>query len=249
MSTARMSSADNEIVPAATVTAMPILTSSDVLARARAIHDCMAKAMIKDVDYGVIPGCGSKPALLKPGAEKLMMLFQVAPRVTVTDLSVADPETYRYRVQVSLYSQTGVYLGDGIGEASTREKKWQRGNPADTSNTVLKMAKKRAVVDAVLTVLGASDIFTQDIEEQVQEEAPKAVPTSAAEDAVDARHLAWIEKNAPLLWTKEQITSWLAKHNAENVAALSQKDAHELIVTLRAEWNARMEPTEKQDTL
>lgn len=38
-------------------------------------------------------------------------------------------------------------------------------DPADTFNTVLKMAKKRAFVDATLTVTGASDIFTQDIEE------------------------------------------------------------------------------------
>jgi hypothetical protein len=38
-------------------------------------------------------------------------------------------------------------------------------NPADYFNTCLKMAKKRALVDAVLTSTAASDIFTQDIEE------------------------------------------------------------------------------------
>jgi len=36
---------------------------------------------------------------------------------------------------------------------------------ADCYNTVLKMAKKRAHVDAMLTVTAASDIFTQDIED------------------------------------------------------------------------------------
>lgn len=36
---------------------------------------------------------------------------------------------------------------------------------ADSYNTVLKMSKKRALVDACLTCLGASDIFTQDIED------------------------------------------------------------------------------------
>ena len=36
---------------------------------------------------------------------------------------------------------------------------------ADTYNTVLKMAKKRAHVDAILTATAASDIFTQDIED------------------------------------------------------------------------------------
>lgn len=46
------------------------------------------------------------------------------------------------------------------------EKKEQvRTNPADVSNTVLKMAKKRGLIDGVLTVTAASDLFTQDIED------------------------------------------------------------------------------------
>lgn len=40
-----------------------------------------------------------------------------------------------------------------------------RTNVADVRNTILKMAKKRALVDAVLTATAASDIFTQDIED------------------------------------------------------------------------------------
>ncbi|MCK9569980.1 hypothetical protein M0R72_13640 [Candidatus Pacearchaeota archaeon] len=41
---------------------------------------------------------------------------------------------------------------------------------ADTYNTVLKMAKKRAVVDATITACAASDIFTQDIADPEEEE-------------------------------------------------------------------------------
>jgi hypothetical protein len=40
-------------------------------------------------------------------------------------------------------------------------------NPADFYNTALKMAKKRAHIDATLTATAASDIFTQDIEDMV----------------------------------------------------------------------------------
>lgn len=39
---------------------------------------------------------------------------------------------------------------------------------ADTYNTVLKMAKKRAHIDAMITACAASDIFTQDIEDMSQ---------------------------------------------------------------------------------
>ena len=40
-----------------------------------------------------------------------------------------------------------------------------RTNPKDVENTILKMAKKRALVDATLTVTAASDIFAQDLED------------------------------------------------------------------------------------
>lgn len=40
---------------------------------------------------------------------------------------------------------------------------------ADQYNTVLKMGKKRAQVDATLTALAASDIFTQDIDERLED--------------------------------------------------------------------------------
>lgn len=40
---------------------------------------------------------------------------------------------------------------------------------ADVANTILKMAKKRALVDFTLTALAASDMFTQDVEDMPQE--------------------------------------------------------------------------------
>jgi len=39
---------------------------------------------------------------------------------------------------------------------------------ADEYNTVLKMAKKRAYIDATLTVSGVSDLFTQDLDEKIE---------------------------------------------------------------------------------
>lgn len=60
-----------------------------------------------------------------------------------------------------------------------RMKYWHDGrrrqvaqSPHDVANTVLKMAKKRAFVDAILTSTGASDLFTQDMEKQSAEEQP-----------------------------------------------------------------------------
>jgi len=44
---------------------------------------------------------------------------------------------------------------------------------ADEYNTVLKMAKKRAYIDATLTVSGVSDLFTQDIDEKLEHNGEK----------------------------------------------------------------------------
>ena len=54
---------------------------------------------------------------------------------------------------------------DGIWRIFEKGDKAENPDIADQYNTVYKMAKKRSLVDAVLTVTAASDIFTQDIEE------------------------------------------------------------------------------------
>jgi hypothetical protein len=51
------------------------------------------------------------------------------------------------------------YIAEGGGE------KIEHDNPADYYNTILKMAKKRAQVDATLTCTAASDCFTQDLDD------------------------------------------------------------------------------------
>ncbi len=66
--------------------------------------------------------------------------------------------------------------GKGFSVAKGDDKKWyiaiqgekvENDNPADVYNTVLKVGKKRSLVDAVLTCTAASDCFTQDIEDLV----------------------------------------------------------------------------------
>lgn len=53
----------------------------------------------------------------------------------------------------------------GKWEIFVRGQRMENPDPADNYNTVLKMAKKRAHVDAILTATAASDIFTQDVED------------------------------------------------------------------------------------
>src|SRR3990172_5962429 len=55
------------------------LTIEDMIAQVQKIQMVMERVMKEWEHYGVIPGTGTKPSLLKPGAEKLCMLFRLAP--------------------------------------------------------------------------------------------------------------------------------------------------------------------------
>jgi hypothetical protein len=77
------------------------------------------------------------------------------------------PQDYKEKKADYRRQGFGAKKVDGVWEwvKFTDAEKAENPDIADTYNTVLKMAKKRALVDAVLTVTAASDIFTQDIED------------------------------------------------------------------------------------
>lgn len=67
-------------------------------------------------------------------------------------------------------------------------------NPADNYNTVLKMAKKRAHVDAILTVTAASDAFTQDIEENANSSSNKTEEKTSNASPLPIKFDAYLAK-------------------------------------------------------
>lgn len=99
-------------------------SADNILAQKKIIHDVMAKVMKDGIHYGKIPGCGDKPALLKPGIEALTSTFRIALTHKTEDLS--DGDSVRYRVtSTAIYSPTGQVLGDALGECSSDERKYK----------------------------------------------------------------------------------------------------------------------------
>lgn len=195
------------------------LTAADVRAQVNLMQDVMQEVMKDGTHYGKIPGTQSK-SLYKAGAEKLMATFRLAAKPEVEDLSEAGEIAYRVTVNLLTADGTFVGAGIGecssaeekySWRAAVHKKEWDatpenrrrvkyyrdgkevqqvRTNPADVANTILKMAKKRAQVDAVITATAASDIFTQDIEDLPEEVVAEIVGqrqtrgTAAAVEAV-----------------------------------------------------------------
>ncbi len=219
-------------------------TPKEMHTQVQLIQQVMKEVMIEGQHFGLVPGCGPKPALLKAGAEKLCFAFRMAPSfdITLTQLENGHRE---YQIICTLkHIVTGYVLGSGVGCCSTMESKyrWRKAERvcpecgstaiikgkaeygggwicfarkggcgekfkdddakitgqevgrtentdiADVYNTVLKIGKKRAHVDAVLTATAASDIFAQDIEEnpemyggKSEETKPKPETTAHSE--------------------------------------------------------------------
>lgn len=121
--------------------------------------------LVTGADYGVIPHC-SKPSLLKSGAEKILNYLGLIARVEITN-RVEDYNVgfFSYECKVFLIDYNGVVKGEGVGITNSREGKYAKSNGYSVQNVILKMAKKRALVDAALNVGNLSARFTQDVED------------------------------------------------------------------------------------
>jgi hypothetical protein len=233
----------------------PQVEPADLVKRLEAIKQAQETAMVEGVDYGVIPGT-KKPTLLKPGAEKLSVLFQLDIQPVNEKIWGPDDHLTVISRATVFHAPTGARMGGGEGICTTREKKYGKRkqdracptcgsttigkskypprnapegtepgwycfpksggcgaefatddrqitsqplgeveNPdlPDTWNTIVKMAAKRARVDAVLAVTGASALFTQDVEDGQQspdqERPPEPEPAKPALDQQRAENL------------------------------------------------------------
>lgn len=158
------------------------------------LHSLIQNMLRKDYDYGVIPGT-AKPTLLKPGAEKICMLFGLTPQYEfLQNIEDYNNNFFSYSFKCVLSKEETV-VSEGVGSCNSKEKRYRYmlvnnlmpnysgesekvqdkyGNVKyrienieifNYVNTILKMAKKRAFVDAILQVASLSEMFTQDLED------------------------------------------------------------------------------------
>ena len=226
--------------PSTALVARDEISVAELVKQSDIIHEAMRHAMTADTHYGVIPGT-KKPSLLKPGAEKLCVLFRLAPSYESDREWHPDGHLTVVSKCRLTHIPTGLFVAEGEGLCSTKESRyaWRKGervcpecgepqvrkgrpqngrpgnwycwrkeggcgatwdldseqgrafdgmetgrvaNPdiADSYNTVLKMADKRALLAAILNGTAASDVFTQDMEDAPARGGSSA-PTPAPE--------------------------------------------------------------------
>ena len=123
------------------------------------------EVLISGIDYGLVPHT-SKPTLLKPGAEKILGFLGLVARTAVVD-RVEDIVNgyFAYECKVYVLDHDGIVRAEGVGLANSKEGRYAKNSGFAVQNIILKMAKKRALVDSVLNVGSLSGRFTQDLDD------------------------------------------------------------------------------------
>ena len=109
----------------------------------------MKTNFVEGLDYATLPKC-TKPSILKYGAIKVCRYLELIPQPTIiTERVDAENSMVSFTVSVSLVDKGGRIVFTGIGFADSREGKFGSATAFNVANTVLKLAKKRALVDAI----------------------------------------------------------------------------------------------------
>lgn len=184
----------NEVNALSIIETVDIDNISTTMNKIAQMQTVVQKTLKKGHDFGEVPGT-SKPTLLKPGGEKICMLFGLNPEYEFLKVTEDyDKEFFSYNIRCTLF-RNGQAVAQGVGSCNSKEKKYRFinvdtipdsyagynesftdkygrtkykiNNPDICSlvNTILKMAKKRAFIDAVLQVASLSEVFTQDLED------------------------------------------------------------------------------------
>lgn len=74
--------------PAVAALVRPAASPLALMELHKEISTVVGSILVEGTDYGVIPGTGDKPALLKPGAERVCFAFGCAPRYEVVDRQI-----------------------------------------------------------------------------------------------------------------------------------------------------------------
>lgn len=188
----------------------------------------------RDIDFGVIPGTKS-PSLLKPGAEKIVWNYGLETRYEL-EKAIEDYEAgfFFYRFRCELW-KNGIHITDGYGSSNSRERKNGSASGFDVANTALKIAKKRALVDAAILVGQLSGMFTQDIENEVfTSKADAYTPKDPNAKITTAQRTYFYAVASSNGYTKTEAKEFLANHGYKSAADIIAGDFDNLCEELRA---------------
>lgn len=177
----------------------------------------------RDVDFGKVPKAKT-PSLWKAGAEKILMGYGLYYDVLMTD-SYKDFKNgvFYYEFTARAFDKDGRVVRTGVGCCTTQESSFGSASGYNSANSAIKKAKKRAVVDLALTLGSLSDMFTQDMDDDNNEQrATQILRDDDPITAKQAKRLFAIAATNEI--TTEKAKTLLASWGFASTKDITQKD-------------------------
>lgn len=201
----------------------------------------------RGVDFGMIRKKNGEPmtknpTLFKSGAEKVAVAYGLCQRYTLeSKLEDIEHGFFYFLVRCDL-----IKINDGkeyiitsaYGSGNTREGRTGSQSPYDGANSAVKMAQKRALVSAALSLGCVSDMFTQDIESDT-EDGEVYFKSKDPEAPITANQIKFFYKvcsNHGL--TKGEAKAFLKSHGYDSASKVLSKDFDTLLDALEPKKNA-----------
>lgn len=139
------------------------VTAEMILDRRAKVVEFMATAMVEGIhnDYAKLPGCGPKPILLQPGADKLRLLLRASCSSERTFFESEGEGRFRIAYRTTATDEWGVTVSKErwAGHSDEGKKFYdQSGNPLPL-NTLAARAEKRSYVAAISAFTGVREVF------------------------------------------------------------------------------------------
>jgi len=208
----------------------------------------------RGIDFDVIPGT-KQPSLLKSGAEKIVSAYGLlvhysleskleVPNAEMTIIKDGEERTvhkplffYNTKCELVKVANNGTeyVFSSGYGSANTNEKRNGWNSPFDSANSTLKMAQKRALVQAALSVSGLSALFSQDIENETFMKKFDELNDAVKKGTITKTQMKLIYATASDIGisakkVKEKLTEW----GFQSITAINQDQLDDVLNKIKA---------------
>ena len=201
----------------------------------------------RGIDFGMIrkkngDAMTKNPTLFKSGAEKVAVAYGLCQRYTLeSKLEDIEHGFFYFLVRcdlIKIYDGKEYVITSSYGSGNTREGRTGSQSPYDGANSVVKMAQKRALVSAALSLGCVSDMFTQDIESDT-EDGEVYFKNKDPEAPITANQIKFFYKvcsNHGL--TKGEAKALLKSHGYDSASKVLSKDFDALLDALEPKEDA-----------
>lgn len=201
----------------------------------------------RGIDFGMIrkkngDAMAKNPTLFKSGAEKVAVAYGLCQRYTLeSKLEDIEHGFFYFLVRcdlIKIYDGKEYVITSAYGSGNTREGRTGSQSPYDGANSAVKMAQKRALVSAALSLGCVSDMFTQDIESDTEDGSAYMANKDPNAPITAAQVKFFYSACSRHGLTKQEAKALLKAHGYDSASKVLSKDFDALLDALEPKENA-----------